>query len=142
MPNLEVIATLCSIVGLGSLINFFVQRHFSKKDEETRQTIKKQQEEQKKRDEERAKQESMHREEYELLAKEVEKGLATIRLLSYARVAEEADRLIDKGWASAAERRYLYELNENYKDWGWNGDMKGRMRKVDDLTDSPQSETE
>ena len=128
--NLDNLATLCAIVGSGSLINFFVQRYFSRRDEATRQTIKAQQMEQEKRDKAREQREKQRDREYETLKREVEKGLETIRLLSYARVAEEADRLIAKKYATPAERKYLSDLNENYKKWGWNGDMKDRMQRV------------
>lgn len=128
--SLETIATLCAIVGSGSLINFFVQRYFSKRDEATRQSIKTRQMEQEERDRAREKRERQRDEEYAALKREVEKGLETIRLLSYARVAEEADRLIAKEYATSAERKYLGDLNENYKKWGWNGDMKDRMQCV------------
>ena len=128
--SLETIATLCAIVGSGSLINFFVQRYFSKRDEATRQAIKTRQMEQEERDRAREKRERQRDEEYAALKREVEKGLETIRLLSYARVAEEADRLIAKEYATSAERKYLGDLNENYKKWGWNGDMKDRMQRV------------
>lgn len=128
--SLETIATLCAIVGSGSLINFFIQRYFSKRDEATRQSIKTRQMEQEERDRAREKRERQRDEEYAALKREVEKGLETIRLLSYARVAEEADRLIAKEYATSAERKYLGDLNENYKKWGWNGDMKDRMQRV------------
>lgn len=129
--NLDTIAALCAIVGSGSLINFFVQRHFSRKDEATRQAIKERQMEQEKRDKAREMRERQRDREYTQLKEEVRKGLETMRLLSYARVAEEADRLIEKGYATSAERKYLGDLNENYKQWGWNGDMKGRMQRVE-----------
>lgn len=131
--SLDTIAAICAIVGSGSLINFFVQRYFSQRDEATRQTIKAQQMEQEKRDKAREQREDKRDKEYEALKKEVEKGLETIRLLSYARVAEEADRLIAKKYATSAERKYLGDLNENYKKWGWNGDMKDRMQRVSAL---------
>lgn len=128
--NLDTIAALCAIVGSGSLINFFVQRYFSKRDEATRQAIKQRQMEQEERDRAREQREKQRDEEYNALKQEVEKGLETIRLLSYARVAEEADRLIEKRYATSAERKYLSDLNENYRKWGWNGDMKDRMQRV------------
>lgn len=128
--NLDTIAALCAIVGSGSLINFFVQRHFSKRDEATRQTIKQQQKVQEEREKAREQRQKEKEKEYAALKEEVQKGLETIRLLSYARVAEEAERLIGKGYATSAERKYLSDLNENYKNWGWNGDMKDRMQRV------------
>lgn len=130
MMDLETIATLCSIVGAGSLINFFVQRHFSRRDEATRQQIKQQQAEQAERDRERKRREERQELEFGELRTKVKLGLDTMKLLSYARVAEEANRLICKGYATQAERRYLQNLHDNYKKWGWNGDMDERMRHV------------
>lgn len=145
--DLETLALVSSIIGGGSIVNFFIQRYFSRKDEATRQTIKKQQEAQTKRDLERARKEEerearerLREKEYQELYAKVDKGLETIRLLSYARVAEEADRLLTQKYATPAERRYMYELNENYKQWGWNGDMRDRMHKVANLPDAPLPE--
>lgn len=135
--TLETVATLCSIVGAGSLINFFVQRHFSRRDEATRQEIKRQQAEQAKRDRERKEREEQRDREYTELSRQVKLGLATIKLLSYARVAEEADRLIAKGFATPQERKYLSDLHENYHGWNWNGDMDDRIQKVRDLPNEP-----
>lgn len=135
--TLEVVATLCGIVGTGSLINFFVQRHFSRRDEATRQEIKRQQEEQAERDRKRKEREERHDREYAELSQQVKLGLATIKLLSYARVAEEADRLIAKKFATPQERKYLSDLHENYHGWKWNGDMDDRMQKVRDLPTEP-----
>ena len=128
--TLETVATLCSIVGAGSLINFFVQRHFSHRDEATRQEIKRQQAEQAERDRKRKEREERHDREYAELHNQVKLGLATIKLLSYARVAEEADRLILQQYATPSERRYMQSLHDNYKHWGWNGDMDERIRHV------------
>ena len=135
--TLETVATLCSIVGAGSLINFFVQRHFSRRDEATRQEIKRQQAEQAERDRKRKEREERHDREYAELHKQVKLGLTTIKLLSYARVAEEADRLITKGFATPQERKYLSDLHENYHAWEWNGDMDGRMQRVWELPTEP-----
>lgn len=137
MMTLETVATLCSIVGAGSLINFFVQRHFSRRDEATRQEIKRQQAEQAERDRKRKEREERHDREYAELSQQVKLGLATIKLLSYARVAEEADRLIAKKFATPQERKYLSDLHENYHGWKWNGDMDDRMQKVRDLPTEP-----
>ena len=136
--TLETIATLCSIVGAGSIVNFFVQRYFSRRDEATRQEIKRQQAEQAERDRKRKEREERHDLEYADLSRQVKLGLATIKLLSYARVAEEADRLIAKGFATQQERKYLSDLHENYHGWNWNGDMDDRIQKVRDLPTEPE----
>lgn len=62
--------------------------------------------------------------------KEIKVSLETIRLLAYARMSEEIERLLDKGFATPAERRILDEMYQNYKAHGWNGDMDSRLEKV------------
>ena len=57
-------------------------------------------------------------------------ALETLRLLSYHRMSQEIERLLDQGYATPAERRVLDEMYANYKDHGWNGDMDARLRKV------------
>ena len=134
---LDTIATLCGIVGTSSLINYFIQRKFSQKDEATRQEIKRKQEEQAVRDKERKAYEERRTKELKELNSQVQLGLETIKLLSYARMAEEADRLIRQNYATPSERRYLEELHQNYKRWGWNGDMEERLKKVYHLDTQP-----
>lgn len=139
--NLEVISTLASIIGLSSLISFFVQRHFSKKDENTRQIIKKQNEEQAQRDMERKKREEEREEELRVILNKVEVGLETIKLLSYHRMSDEIEKLLTKNFATPAERNVIELMFKNYKQHGWNGDMDERMAKVRRLrTDNPHEE--
>lgn len=128
--TLDQILSLCSVLGVSTLVNYFVQRHFSRKDEATRQHIKRQNDEQARRDRQRQEREEQRDREYCELRQQVMVGLETIKLLSYARVAEEAERLLNKGFATPAERKYLQELFDNYKRQGWNGDMNERMHKV------------
>lgn len=135
--SFEQILSLCSVLGLSTLINFFVQRHFSRKDEATRQHIKAQNDEQAERDRKREKAEQKKEKDLLKLTEQVNLGLETMRLLSYARVAEEADRLVSKGFATPNERAYLAKLYENYKKWGWNGDMEERMYMVHKLPPYP-----
>ena len=125
------------MLGVSSLLNFFVQRYFSKKDEATRQHIKQQNDELAKSAKAREYREHTRDVEFQLLKDQVQLGLQTIKLLSYARVAEEADKLIEKGYATPAERLYLKNLHENYKDWQWNGDMDDRIRDVFNLPPKP-----
>lgn len=100
------------------LILFFVKRYFSKKD----------------------KMEKERNESMEKLFKNVKTSLETIRLLSYHRMSEEIERLLNKGFATPAERRVLDEMRVNYKEHGWNGDMDARLEKVYALrTDRPES---
>ena len=117
---LEIVLT--AISGLfaisNGLILFFVKRYFSKKD----------------------KMEKDKDEKMEELFKSVRTGLETIRLLSYHRMSQEIERLLDKGFATPAERRVLDEMFANYKEHGWNGDMDARLEKVYALrTDRPES---
>ena len=99
----EQIVSLCSVLGVSTLVNYFVQRHFSRKDEATRQHIKRQNDEQARRDRQRQEREAQRDREYHELRRQVMVGLETIKLLSYARVAEEAERLLNKGFATPAE---------------------------------------
>lgn len=57
-------------------------------------------------------------------------ALETIRLLSYARLSEEIERLLTQGFATPQERHILDEMFKNYKAHGWNGDMDARLEKV------------
>ena len=129
MPFEQILA-LCSTLGVSTLINFFIQRRFSKKDEAEREAMKQRAKERENRDREREQQEQSHRKEFAELKENVNLGLETIRLLSSARVAEEAERLIRQGYATPNDRAYLKYLYENYKKWGWNGDMEERMHTV------------
>lgn len=131
--SFEQILALCSTLGVSTLINFFIQRRFSKKDEAEREAMKQRAKERENRDREREQQEQSHRKEFAELKENVNLGLETIRLLSYARVAEEAERLIRQGYATPNDRAYLKYLYENYKKWGWNGDMEERMHEVQTL---------
>lgn len=105
---MEVLASVLSSLGAGTVILFFIQRYFSRRD---------------KREETRAK------EQQELLER-IETSMNTLRLLSYARMSEETERLLTKGFATPTERRFLKEMYENYKAHGWNGDMDERLEKV------------
>lgn len=87
---------------------FFIQRYFSRRDKRESEKAKKQ----------------------EAMMKELETSLETIRLLAYARMSEEIERLLTKGYATPAERRILDEMYLNYKAHGWNGDMDARLEKV------------
>lgn len=119
--DIELLVAIGGLVGSGSLINFFVQRHFAKKDAE------------------RHEREIKREKEFSDLKAQIKLGLETIKLLSYARVAEEADRLIAKKYATQAERLYIRNLHDNYKKWGWNGDMNERMHDVFNLPPEPET---
>lgn len=135
--DMEALVTLCGVVGSGSLINFFVQRHFSKKDEVARKAMERQRQEQEAREQRREDAENRRARDAEAMSANVNRGLNTLRLLSYARIAEESERLLSQGYATSTERRYLHELNEDYRGWGWNGDMKDRMTRVSALPEDP-----
>ena len=69
-------------------------------------------------------------EEQEKIYEQIRISLETIRLLAYARMSEEIERLLTQGYATPAERRILDEMYHNYKEHGWNGDMDARLEKV------------
>ena len=66
----------------------------------------------------------------EEMKEEIKTGLETIRLLAYHRMSEEIERLLNKGYATPAERKILDDMHTNYKAHGWNGDMDSRLKKV------------
>ena len=102
---------------LGSgLVSFAVQRYYAKKDRET----------------------EAQRKQRELLQKQIETALETIRLLAYHRMSQEIERLLTKGYATPQERKILGDMHANYKAHGWNGDMDERLHKVYKMrTDRP-----
>ena len=63
----------------------------------------------------------------------------TLSVLTYERLADKIEYLLNKGFATPDERRELELLHEIYKKHGWNGDMEERMKKVYRLrTDRPE----
>lgn len=105
-----------SMLGVGGILLFFIQRYFNRRD----------------------KREAERTAAMEARMKRLDTALETIRLLSYARLSEEMERLLTKGFATPQERRILNEMFKNYKEHGWNGDMDERMKKVYALrTDHP-----
>ena len=105
---MEIVISLFTVLGTNGIILFFVKRYFDRKD-------RREQTEKVKRDK---------------LFERVETSLETLRLLAYARMSQEIERLLDQGYATPAERRILDEMYLNYKEHGWNGDMDIRLRKV------------
>ena len=105
---MNLILNICSLVGTSGLILFFVERYFDKKD----------------------KQDAADREKREKQEAQLSAALETIRLLAYARMSEETERLLTKGYATPSERKILDEMYHNYKAHGWNGDMDDRLHKV------------
>ena len=105
---METIISVLSVLGLNSIILFFISRYFNRRD---------------KREEE-------HADRLKCLYKRIDTSLETLRLLSYHRMSQEIERLLDQGYATPAERRVLDEMYANYKDHGWNGDMDARLKKV------------
>lgn len=105
---MELALSALSMLGVGGILLFFIQRYFNRRD---------------KREAERAAamEERMRR---------LDTALETIRLLSYARLSEEIERLLTQGFATPQERHILDEMFKNYKAHGWNGDMDARLDKV------------
>lgn len=115
----DILTIIVSVLGSNGVLLFLVKRYFDRKDK-------------KEAEEKRAKEQAAQQREDEIktLLQKVDTGLETIRLLSYARMSEELERLLTKGYATPSERRILEEMYENYKAHGWNGDMDARLRKV------------
>lgn len=112
---MDFILSLLSSLGVGGILLFLIKRYFDQRDKAEAQ-----------RQAARAEKDA----EFAELMKEVKTGMDTLRLLSYARMSEEIERLLSKGFATPAERRVLDEMYHNYKDHGWNGDMDARLKKV------------
>lgn len=122
---MDLLTVTISILGSNGLLLFLVKRFFEKRD-------KKEQEEREARN---------HRMEgWEDILEQVKACLETIRLLSYARMSEETEKLLEQGYATPTERRILDEMYKNYKAHGWNGDMDSRMEKVYHLRTAPKDE--
>ena len=105
---MELAVSLLSTLGINSIVLFFIKRYFDRRDSRERKDLER-------------KEELFHR---------IDTALETLRLLSYHRMSQEIERLLDQGYASPAERRVLDEMYANYKDHGWNGDMDARLEKV------------
>ena len=105
---MELLISILSLLGVNSILLFFIKRYFDRRD---------------RREEERAR-------KLQSLYTRIETALETLRLLSYHRMSQEIERLLDQGYATPAERRVLDEMYANYKDHGWNGDMDARLKKV------------
>ena len=105
---MELAVSLLSTLGINSIVLFFIKRYFDRRDSRERKALER------KKD----------------LFRRIDTALETLRLLSYHRMSQEIERLLDQGYASPAERRVLDEMYANYKDHGWNGDMDARLEKV------------
>ena len=124
---MDIAAVVLSVLGSNGLLLFLVKRFFDKKDQKEAE-IRRQREQA----------EENQRQRNDELYRKVNNALETIRLLAYARMSEETERLLTKGYATPAERRVLDEMFKNYKAHGWNGDMDARLEKVYSLrTDHP-----
>ena len=108
MLAIEILISILSVFGANGILLFFIQRYFRKKDAKEEAELAKR----------------------ELLYHRIEVSLETLRLLSYARMSQEIERLLTKGYATPLERKVLDEMYQNYKDHGWNGDMDSRLGKV------------
>lgn len=108
MLAIEILISILSVFGANGILLFFIQRYFRKKDAKEEAELAKR----------------------ELLYHRIEVSLETLRLLSYARMSQEIERLLTKGYATPSERKVLDEMYQNYKDHGWNGDMDARLAKV------------
>ena len=105
---MELAVSLLSTLGINRIVLFFIKRYFDRRDSRERKDLERKEE----------------------LFRRIDTALETLRLLSYHRMSQEIERLLDQGYASPAERRVLDEMYANYKDHGWNGDMDARLEKV------------
>lgn len=105
---MELAIALITAIGGNGLVLFFVRRYFDRRD----------------------KREAQRSEEFAERMQKLDTALETIRLLSYARLSEEIERLLTQGFATPQERHILDEMFKNYKAHGWNGDMDARLEKV------------
>lgn len=104
----EILTSLLSTLGFGGILLFFIKRYFDKRD----------------------KQELIKTSEQNEFLREIKVSLETIRLLAYARMSQEIEKLLEQGYATHSERKILDEMYRNYKEHGWNGDMDSRLEKV------------
>lgn len=124
---MDIAAVVLSVLSSNGLLLFLVKRFFDKKDQKEAEIQR-----------QREQAEENQRQRNNELYRKVDNALETIRLLAYARMSEEIERLLTKGYATPAERRVLDEMFKNYKAHGWNGDMDARLEKVYALrTDHP-----
>ena len=105
---MELAVSLLSTLGINSIVLFFIKRYFDRRDSRERKDLERKEE----------------------LFRRIDTALETLRLLSYHRMSQEIERLLNQGYATPAERRVLDEMYANYKDHGWNGDMDARLEKV------------
>lgn len=116
---MELVISLLSVAGFNGILLFFIKRFFDRRDKKEADLLKEQKEKDQKREEDQEK-----------IYEQIRISLDTIRLLAYARMSEEIERLLTQGYATPAERRILDEMYHNYKEHGWNGDMDARLEKV------------
>lgn len=116
---MELVISLLSVAGFNGILLFFIKRFFDRRDKKEADLLKEQKEKDQKREEDQEK-----------IYEQIRISLETIRLLAYARMSEEIERLLTQGYATPAERRILDEMYHNYKEHGWNGDMDIRLEKV------------
>lgn len=116
---MELVISLLSVAGFNGILLFFIKRFFDRRDKKEADLLKEQKEKDQKREEDQEK-----------IYEQIRISLETIRLLAYARMSEEIERLLTQGYATPAERRILDEMYHNYKEHGWNGDMDVRLEKV------------
>ena len=105
---MNAVISALSVFGVGGILLFFIKRYFDRRD----------------------KREDAKKQELEALIENLKTGIGTIRLLAYARLSEEIERLLTQGFATPSERHILGEMYRNYKAHGWNGDMDARLEKV------------
>ena len=78
---MELLLALLSTLGLNGILLYFIKRYFSRRD----------------------RQEQEDREKRAQLYRRIDTSLETLRLLSYHRMSQEIERLLDQGYATPAE---------------------------------------
>ena len=105
---MDLALSLLSTIGVNSIVLFLITRYFNRRDKREQEALADRKE----------------------LRQRIDTSLETLRLLAYARLSQEIERLLDQGFATPQERRYLGEMVDNYHEHKWNGDMDARLAKV------------
>ena len=77
---MELAVSLLSTLGINSIVLFFIKRYFDRRDSRERKDLERKEE----------------------LFRRIDTALETLRLLSYHRMSQEIERLLDQGYASPA----------------------------------------
>ena len=116
---MEILVTICSILGVSGIVSAFVNRrliNIEKRQEERSKAVEHRQEEQEKRN------------------KAVENG---VQALIRANIISLYNKYTDKGYIPIYERENLEHLYTEYKTLGGNGVIESLLEKLADLPTPP-----